>query len=465
MIAPLLLIVSAAMAQRAAATAPAEPTVVFVCEHGAAKSVIATTYFNKIAAERGLRARATYRGVNPQADLSVSALKGLRDDGLAVPDQKPSPIAQADVDAATVMFAIGCTLPSNAVASGKSDSWDDVPEDKGYAATRDAIKKHVERLIDTLLAKQNGVSAQSPLSLVGTIELPNVEGRIDHLAVDADAQRLYVAALGNNTVEVLDLKKGAHLESVRGFREPQGIAVAPDAKVVAIANGQGDGVQFVNPATLQTVKSIKLGGDSDNVRYDAVAKRLFVGYGGGALAAIDPADGKVVGTAKLAGHPESFQLERCGSRVFVNVPTADQIAVVDRAAMKVIATWPVMGAKANYPMALDEANHRLFIGCSRPAKVLVYDTATGRESGSFDVVGDTDDLFYDATRKRLYVSGGEGYLDVFHDEDGGRLTRIAHVATAAGARTSLFVAEQSRLYLAVPHRGSQKAEVRIYEVH
>jgi len=151
MIAHLLMIVSLSMAQRAV---PAEPMVVFVCEHGAAKSVIATTYFNKIAAERGLHARAIYRGVNPQADLSVGALKGLRDDGLTVPDQKPSPITQSDVDTATIMFAIGCTLPSNATASGKADTWDDVPEDKGYGATRDAIKRHVERLIDDLLKKQ-----------------------------------------------------------------------------------------------------------------------------------------------------------------------------------------------------------------------------------------------------------------------------------------------------------------------
>ena len=151
MIVHLLMLVSLSMAQRAA---PTEPTVVFVCEHGAAKSVIATTYFNKIAAERGLKARAVYRGVNPQADLSVGALKGLRDDGLTVPAQKPSPITQADVDTATIMFAIGCTLPSNATASGKADTWDDVPEDKGYGATRDAIKRHVERLIDDLLKKQ-----------------------------------------------------------------------------------------------------------------------------------------------------------------------------------------------------------------------------------------------------------------------------------------------------------------------
>jgi len=313
------------------------------------------------------------------------------------------------------------------------------------------------------LASFQAASGQAPLTLVGTIALPNVEGRIDHLAIDTAAQRLYVAALGNNTVEVIDLKGGKLSKSLPGFREPQGIAVVPDAKLVAVANGQGEGLQFIDASSDRLARTVRLGDDSDNVRYDPAAKRLFVGYGGGALAAVSPADGKVLGEAKLSGHPESFQLERAGSRVFVNVPTADQIAVVDRAAMKVIATWPVIGAKSNFPMALDEANHRVFVGCRRPAKVLVYDTTSGKESGSFDIVGDTDDLFYDAARKRLLVTGGEGYLDVFDEPAPGRFTHLAHIATAAGARTSLFVPEQARLYLAVPHRGSQKAEVRIYD--
>jgi DNA-binding beta-propeller fold protein YncE len=304
---------------------------------------------------------------------------------------------------------------------------------------------------------------RAPFTLVGTMDLPRVEGRIDHLAVDTGAQRLYVAALGNNTVEVLDLKSGGHLKSLPGFREPQGIAFLPDAKLVAVANGQGEGVQLIDAGDFHPTGVVRLGDDSDNVRYDPAAKRLFVGFGSGALAAISAAGGKVLGEAKLAGHPESFQLEHSGARIFVNVPTADQIAVIDRTAMKVVATWPVVGAKSNYPIALDEANHRLFVGCRRPAKVLVYDTATGKESSSFDIVGDTDDLFYDAARKRLYVSGGEGYIDVFQEQETGRFNRVAQVATAAGARTSLFVPEQSRLYLAVPNRGNQKAEIRIYE--
>ena len=323
--------------------------------------------------------------------------------------------------------------------------------------------KHLFLIAAVAIAALQSRSAQEPLILVRSIDLPRVEGRIDHLAFDAAGQRLFVAALGNNTVEVLDLKSNSHIKSVPGFREPQGIAVLPDPKLVAVANGQGEGVQFIDAGDYHPARLVRLGEDSDNVRYDPATGRLFVGFGAGALASISPADGKVLGEAKLSGHPESFQLERSGPRVFVNVPTADQIAVVDRAVMKVIATWPVVGAKSNFPMALDEANHRLFVGCRRPARVLMYDATAGKESGSFEIVGDTDDLFYDAARKRLYVSGGEGYLDVFQEEGAYRFARIAHIATAAGARTSLWVPEQARLYLAVPHRGSQKAEIRIYE--
>jgi DNA-binding beta-propeller fold protein YncE len=330
------------------------------------------------------------------------------------------------------------------------------------------MSEHVRRTVvaaTIAVASFQAASGDAPLALVATIGLPNVDGRLDHLAADVAAQRLYVAALGNNTVEVLDLKRGSHAKSLAGFREPQGVAVVPDLDAIAIANGQGEGIQFIDAGDYHPVKATRLGNDSDNVRYDLNAKRLFVGFGAGALATISPADGKLQGEARLAGHPESFQLEQSGPRAFVNVPDADQIAVVDRVAMKVIATWSVVGAKSNFPLALDEANHRLFVGCRRPAKVLVYDTSTGKAVGSFEIVGDTDDLFYDAARKRLYVSGGEGYLDVFQEENAGRFARIARVATAPGARTSLFVPEQSRLYIAIPHRGSQKPEVRVYEAH
>jgi DNA-binding beta-propeller fold protein YncE len=306
-------------------------------------------------------------------------------------------------------------------------------------------------------------SGEQPLRLVQTIELPRVEGRIDHLAIDATGQKLFVAALGNNTVEVVDVEKGSHIKSLPGFREPQGIAGIPEATLVAVANGQGEGIQTIHAGDYRVDKTIPLGKDADNIRYDAAAKKLYVGYGSGALAAVSPAAGKVLGQVRLAGHPESFQLEHTGPRIFVNVPPADHIAVIDRNAMKVVATWPVAGARSNYPMALDETNHLLFIGCRRPAKVLVFDTTNGREIGAFDTVGDTDDIFYDAGRRRVYVSGGEGAIDVLDARQPPALTRLARVDTAAGARTSLFVPRQGRLYLAVPHRGNQKAEIRIYQ--
>ncbi len=299
--------------------------------------------------------------------------------------------------------------------------------------------------------------------LIRSIALPQVEGRIDHLAFDSAHQRLYVAALGNNTVEVIDTAADRHLKSVPGFHEPQGIAVAPDFDLVAVANGEGDGIQFVKGSDVTPGASVRLGPDSDNIRYDAPAKRLYVGFGEGAVAAVDPGRGTVLGEAKLSAHPESFQLERSGTRIFVNVPNAKHIAVIDRNSMTVTATWPVSTAASNFPMALDETNHRLFVGCRHPAKLLVFDTATGKEIASSDIVGDTDDLFYDAATKRLLVSGGEGYLDVLQDQGDNHFARVAHTPTASGARTCLYVADQRRLYLAVPHRGTQQPEIRIYD--
>jgi YVTN family beta-propeller protein len=307
-------------------------------------------------------------------------------------------------------------------------------------------------------------AAVSPFAFVSAIELPRVEGRIDHLAFDDAANRLYVAALGNNTVEVLDTATLRHLSSVSGFAEPQGIAVLTDRRRVAVANRKSGRIQFLNAENQQLGPSLHPGDDADNVRYDATAHRVYVGYGEGAIAVIDPDTPRLLGQTALGGHPESLQLERTGARIFVNVPTVNQVAVIDRTSMTVVATWPVTAATANFPMALDETNHRLFIGCRRPAVVLVLDTTTGRQLTSFDVVGDTDDLFYDAARKRLYVSGGDGFLDAIAEQAPNSFVRVEHLPTAAGARTSLFTPDQSRVYVAVPHRDRQRAEIRVYDV-
>ena len=304
-------------------------------------------------------------------------------------------------------------------------------------------------------------SAQAPLVSGPTIALPRVEGRIDHLAFDKVDQRVFVAARGNNTVEILDLSSGKAFKSLPGFQAPQGIAVDPDDKIVAVANGDGDGVQLITPDG-RVMRSVRLGDDSDNVRYDGSTRRFYVGFGDGAIAAIDAITGKVLGQVALRGHPESFQLERSGPRIFVNVPDAGVISVIDRTSMRIVATWRLTAASGNFPMALDEQHHRLFIGCRGPAKALVYDIASGRQTASFDIVDDTDDLFYDPDHQRVFVSGGGGYIDVMQATDANQFTRLAHLVTAPGARTSLFVAELNELFLAVPHRGAQSAEVRTY---
>ncbi len=321
-------------------------------------------------------------------------------------------------------------------------------------------------ILIALLADGGASKAQTapPVKRVQFIPLPGVEGRIDHLAADPAGKRLFVAALGNNTLEVVDLAAGKRVQSLGGLHEPQGIRYVASLHRLFVANGQsGDCVVF-DADTYRELRRIELGDDADNVRYDAAAGRIYVGYGSGAIAVLVAKGYGRAGTFPLPRHPESFQLEERGSRLYVNVPGAGQIAIIDRTTGTTVATWPVSEARANFPMALDEGNHRLFVGCRNPAQLLVFDTDTGKVTASLPIVGDTDDLYYDAAHKRLYISGGEGYLDVIGQEGPDRYCQILRVETAAGARTSIFVPELSRLYVAVPHRGAQGAGLLVFAV-
>ena len=301
----------------------------------------------------------------------------------------------------------------------------------------------------------------STLRLVQTISLPNVAGRIDHMAIDVAGQRLFVAALGNNSVEVVDLKSGKHERSVTGFREPQGLAWIPERKVLFVASAGDevchmlDGKSFAATAVAGKIE------DADNIRYDA--GRVYVGCGNGALRVLNTTNWSVAGEIALPAHPESFQLERRGPRIFVNVPATHSVEVIDRVQMRVVGSWPLNSAAGNFPMALDEANHRLFVGCRKPPGMIVLDSDSGKEVASVAIDGDTDDVFYDAKNGRVYASCGAGFIDVL-DENGLLPYNVTgKIQTAAGARTALFVPELNRLYLAVPHRGNQPAEVRVYE--
>ena len=327
------------------------------------------------------------------------------------------------------------------------------------------MKVRAVKTILTLLigAVAGGVYAAEPtaLKLTRTIPVPAVQGRFDHFAIDTKGRRLFVAALGNNSLEVVDLATGQYLRSVAGLRKPTGVIYLPDLNQIGVANG-GDGTfRLLDGVSYSEIKSLSGLDDADNVRYDPKTKWIYVGYGEGALAVIDSATMKQAGAIKLAAHPESFQLETRSSRIFVNVPDAKQIAVIDRDQQAVTAAWPMTESKANFPMALDEANHRLFIGCRHPARLFVVDTGSGKTVANLAISGDTDDLFYDAPRQRLYISCGEGFLDVIDRHDGDSYERLAHLPTRAGARTCFFSSELDRVYVAVPQRAGQDAEIRI----
>jgi DNA-binding beta-propeller fold protein YncE len=305
---------------------------------------------------------------------------------------------------------------------------------------------------------------QSPLRLEKTVPLPGVEGRFDHFALDPKAGRLFVAALGNNTVEVIDIAAGKRLRSIGGMHEPQGIVFVPELHRIYVANGKDGKLHIIDTATFQSAGQVEMGEDADNVRYDAGRKTVWVGYGDGALGALQTVASKRAGDIHLDAHPESFQLESPGPRIFVNVPGAGEIEVIDRDRQAVAAKWAVQGAAANFPMALDQARHRLFAGCRKPAKVLVFDIDTGKVVAEFPCPGDTDDLFYDSARQRLYVAGGEGFIEAFAQKSSNEYVSLGRTPTAAGARTGFYSPELSRFFLAVPHRGNQGAEIRIYSV-
>lgn len=301
------------------------------------------------------------------------------------------------------------------------------------------------------------------LQLEKTIALPNVEGRIDHLSIDIKGQRLFVAALGNKSIEVIDLKAGAQLRSIPGLPEPQGILYEPGGNRVYVANRGDGGMRILNAATYEVIKTITYAGNADNVRYDAANQAVYVGYGSGVVAAVT-LDGELVGETKLDAHPESFQLEKNGPRIFVNLPGSRKIGVLDRNTRKVTATWNTGGPWSNYPMTLDEEHHRLFVVCRLPARLVVLNTDDGRVVQSLHTVGDSDDVFYDAARKQIYVIGGEGAVAVVKQDDPDHYRELGRAATINGARTGFYSPELDRLYVACRREGNQPAAIRVYTI-
>jgi YVTN family beta-propeller protein len=303
-------------------------------------------------------------------------------------------------------------------------------------------------------------TASPPLILEAKIPLGEVSGRIDHLSVDAKRQRLLVAELGNNSLGVVDLATGKVLRRITGLSEPQGVAYVPFVDRVFVANAGDGSVRVLVGGDLTPIGRIELGDDADNVRVDTARKRVLVGYGKGALAVIDPESLSKTADIRLKAHPEGFQLNETGTEVFVNVPDAHEIDVVDLATGST-QSLPTQGAGSNFPMAIDGGAHRVLVVFRSPPSLMALSSQDGQVAAKVDTCGDADDVFVDAKRRRIYVSCGEGAVDVLDQGEAG-YRHLARVPTASGARTSLFVPELDRLFVAVRGTVSEPAAIWVF---
>ena len=310
-------------------------------------------------------------------------------------------------------------------------------------------------------AAAESANPDKTLEIEAKIPLGDIHGRIDHLAVDPGRQRLYVAELGNDSIGVVDLKADKVIRTLSGFHAPQGVAYVRSTDTVYVASAGDGSVRLFQGPDLTPVGNITLGSDADNVRVDEQAHRVFVGYGDGAIAVIDADSRRKIADIALRAHPESFQLEPSGQRIVINVPDAHEIAVADRATNKQITSWPPRDLNANFPLALDEPHQRILAVFRHPAKIGAFSMKDGQLLSAVNTCADADDLFVDERRNRIYVSCGEGFIDVLASR-GEKYVSIDRIPTVSGARTSLFVPGIDRFVLAVRSIGATPACIWVF---
>lgn len=297
-----------------------------------------------------------------------------------------------------------------------------------------------------------------PLVLERTIPLPGVSGRIDHLAIDAEGKRLFVAELGAGAVEAIDLTTGRSIGRIGGLSEPQGVGFIPTTGELAVATG-GDGMlRFYSAADLKPVAALKLGEDADDVRVVRRTGGLFVGYGK-ALAVVDPVHHSLVRSIPLPAHPEGFHVEQ--GRAYVNVPGALAVVALDLQQGREIARWRNPGPQLNFPMAIERNALDVGVVYRLPATLVLFQAATGEVEQKLGTCGDADDLFFNRQENRLYVICGSGAVDVFDRLRTG-YAQARRIPTRLGARTGLYAARLDRLFVAARAQGGQPAAILIY---
>jgi DNA-binding beta-propeller fold protein YncE len=305
----------------------------------------------------------------------------------------------------------------------------------------------------------------SALELVQSIVLKGKPGKLDHLALDAKGDRLFLANKVNNTLDVVDLKGGKLLKQIPNQQGVQGLAYATDLDRLFVALGGGGFCNVFDGKDLTLLKTIKYTDDADNVRYNPQTHLVYVAHAEKALGVIDAKTFEQKPDIKLAGAAEGFQLETARPRLFLSIPSPSQVAVIDTDKNEVVANYPVKMAGAAHPLALDEPNHRIFVGCRKAPMVVVLDSETGKEITGVAIPEEVDDVWFDAKRKRLYASCGEGFIAVIRQMDPDHYEMAEKIATAKGAKTCLFDADSGRLFLAVPRQADKEGpEIRVYQV-
>jgi DNA-binding beta-propeller fold protein YncE len=303
------------------------------------------------------------------------------------------------------------------------------------------------------------VAADPPsLERVQTIALKGTVGGLDHLAFDSGRGRLFVANTSNNTLDVVDVQAGTLLKQVPDQGRARGVAYSPEADRVFVGCGTGGVCSVLDGKTYAVLKAIPLGTDADNVRYNPRTRRIYVVHADKELSVVHADDYSArepIGLPKSLG---AFQLERSRPRMYVNAKDAGQVVVIDTEKDRVIERFPVAPAGIPAAMAIDESNRRLFVGCRRDPSLVVMDSDTGKVVARVPIPGDVDDVSFDAKRRRIYASCGDGAIAVIRQVDADRYEPLATVTTVKGARTSIFDPEGGRLYLAVPHRPERPAQ-------
>jgi DNA-binding beta-propeller fold protein YncE len=312
-----------------------------------------------------------------------------------------------------------------------------------------------------------------PLRLLQTVALPGVKGRLDHLDLDVQDQRLFVSGLENGSVEVVDLQGGKWSRRIPGFNKPQGIAYVAALNKLFVASGDDGMVRVFRGDTLALLDSIQLEPGPNRVAYDRSRKLLYVGYGGkdagkdyGEVGIIDAAEDVKVADVQVAAHPAELLLDRSGDTLFVLIPAASKVQVIDTKKRQMVSTWPVSSQRPG-DAAFDESTKRLFLGTHVPPQMIAMDSTTGKEVAELPTMDGMDGVYFDSKQRRIYVSGGRGFdvgfVYIYQQQDLEHYTQIGAIPTRPGAGTSFWSPELNRYYVAAPTNDKDDAAILVYE--